>query len=257
MLSWPGRRINIQSSSKNSLDSGSVFMRIICGLLFIALGKPFHCDCILLGNHLLTSVFQPGVLCTPHISYRLTHSLYILYMLIVFIVFLVKSTPISTSHLEGEGRRSSFTYSLRNPHSLPAGSQGRVQLLQGWAITCHCLHIGTGSTGYLFHFDWFVLVWPLLGLWMPLEDRSWNLLRASGPLYGCCKITEDFQGSINFLTEQNGLPGSNEMADQHFILFSLFSLWPLVVYIEYASCYPIPEKASFLQGFLSIDLYNW
>jgi len=94
-----------------------------------------------------------------------------------------------------------------------------------WAsITWCCLRVGTGSTGFLCRFDWFVVVWPLLGLQMLLEDRSWSLQRALGPLFGCCKITEVFQGGINFLAEQEGPSGSSEMADQHFILLSSFSV---------------------------------
>lgn len=65
-------------------------------------------------------------------------------MLIVFIVFPVKCTAISGSHLEGEGRRSSFTYSIRNPLPLPAVSWGRVQLLGELglrsALLLGCLH---------------------------------------------------------------------------------------------------------------------
>lgn len=58
------------------MDSGFVFMRIICGLLFLALGKPFHCDYILLGNPLLTSVVQLDALGTPHVFYSLPQSFY-------------------------------------------------------------------------------------------------------------------------------------------------------------------------------------
>lgn len=83
-------------------------MRSVCGLLFLALGKPFHCDYILSGKH-LTSVLQVDVLCTPHVFITDFPEVFIyVCMMIIFVVFLVKSTPLCTSYLKGEGRRGSF-----------------------------------------------------------------------------------------------------------------------------------------------------
>lgn len=234
-------------------------MRIICGLLFLALGKPFHCDYILLGNHLLTSVLQLDALYTLHVFHRLPHS--ISTCIYVDCIYCISSwiCPYIDVPPGRRGQEEWLHVIPSETHCLcPLGPGAESSCRMSWAsITCRFLDVGTGSTGFLCRFDWFVFVWPLLGLWMPLEDRSWSLLRASGPLYGCCKITDVFQGKINFLVEQEGPSASSETADQHLILFSPFSLWPLVVYIEYASCYSISEKASFLQGFLSIDLYGW
>lgn len=77
---------------------------------------------------------------------------------------------------------------------------------------------------------WPILVWLFLGLRMSLADRNWRLPRATGPLCGCYKVIEVFWDRINFPAEQEGPSSSRETADQHLILFSPFSLWPLLVY---------------------------
>lgn len=95
---------------------------------------------------------------------------------------------------------------------------------------------------------WSILVWLLLELWMSLGDRNWSPLGALGPSCGWYKVIAVFWDSISFLTEQKGPSRSRETADQDLILFSPFSLCPLLVYFWNklpASWYPerlVPYK---------------
>ena len=223
----------------------------MCGLLFLALGKPFICDYILLGNCLLTSVLQLDALCSPCL---LQTSPKPVYMLIVFIVFLIKSTPISTSHLEGRGRRSSFTNSIRNPLPLPSGSQGRVQL---WNEL--------GLHNVVLPACWHGKHWVFVPLWLVRCG-----LAASGVTDAAggqeLEPAEGFGTSVWMLQDHWGFPRRDQLSSwTGGTIWKQWNGWPAFHFIVIIQCMTtcglhwirllLPDiwKAGFLQGFLSID----